>query len=159
MLEITQLVRSLDLPDNGYIVIGGGLLTALELRELHDIDILTSPEVFERFKQSGGWQQVEWIGQAGLRREPFEIGTQVRGFGVDDLLDYRYFIEDVPYLIPELVFTIKQLLRRPRDIRDMQLMQPLRDDFCRDCLHESQQIMRRMFPLTDAQFDQVIKSC
>ncbi|MBL8121826.1 hypothetical protein JNM87_03685 [Candidatus Saccharibacteria bacterium] len=144
MLDITQRIQALQLPESSYIIVGGSVLTALGLRELHDIDILTTPEVFECFRQAG-WQQVTWLGQPGLRHDVFEMGMQVHGYYVTDLLEGAYYIEGVPYINIELLYAIKSYLRRPEDLRDIDLMTPYVPRFCTDCVRQSYRIVTNMY--------------
>lgn len=144
MLDITRYIQSLQMPEGEYMVIGGGLLTALGLRELHDIDILTTPAVFERFRLAG-WQPVTWLGKPGLRGGIFEMGMEVHGYYLADLIEGAYRVEGVPYINIELLYAIKSHLRRPEDLQDITLLEQYRLRFCADCVRESHNIVNSMY--------------
>lgn len=144
-MAITRYVQSLQIPDDEYIVVGGGILTALKLRELHDIDILVSKRIFD-LASNNNWHKAGWSGTDGLRKGLFELGTQVRGYTVADLRREVMHIEGIPYLNLELMYCIKQKLRRQNDLRDIQIIDESNISLCRDCLAHAQQIVRQMYP-------------
>ena len=144
MLSITQQIKSLKLPTGSYIIVGGSILTALGIRELHDVDILVTPAVFAQFEQTG-WQRVTWAGQPGLRNGIFEMGTQLHGYTIKTLQEQTFYVEGIPYITPELIYTIKQQLRRPRDVRDLQLLAPHTARFCPECLENAKRTTERMY--------------
>ena len=122
MQNISELVRSLGLEDGTYIVVGGGVLTALGIRDLHDIDLLVTPDVFLQL-QIAGWPQASWMGKKGLRQGIFEVGTDVRGYTLPELLHEAVGIEGVTYLTLELVYAIKKRLDREEDRQDVALIE------------------------------------
>ncbi len=136
--------RPIPAPGRAHCRWGWHTLTALGLRELHDTDILVTDGVFESFKNQG-WVAAKWSGQDGLRHDIFELGTKVRGYTVADLQNEVSIIEGVPYINLELIYCIKQQLRRQNDLRDLQIIKASANSLCSDCIGHAQTIVRRMY--------------
>ena len=51
-MNILQKVKELNLPEGSYVVEGSGVLDVLGIREANDIDLVVSPEVYEKLKEA-----------------------------------------------------------------------------------------------------------
>ncbi len=52
-MNLFEEVKRLDLPPGEYVVIGSGILGALGIRDIADVDLLVSPRVFEQLRERG----------------------------------------------------------------------------------------------------------
>lgn len=120
-MDIRSKILSLGLPVGGYIVVGSGILHALGIRKSSDIDMVVTPEVFTNFEQQG-WQHGNWEGHPTLQHDVFDIGTSWGGKNVYELLKNVTYIDEIPYLSLTAVRAWKQKARRPKDVRDVELI-------------------------------------
>lgn len=58
-MSVIDKVRTLGLPDDEYIVIGSGLLDAWKLRTSSDIDLVVSPERFNKLARDEKYEYGE----------------------------------------------------------------------------------------------------
>lgn len=121
---IIERVTALKMPKNEYVIVGGAVMEALNLRESANIDIVVSREVFERFADDPEWQQLSagngklvyakdgiWIMRSWLGRT-LNIITRA---GVSKKGDVTFM--DLPQLI-----ACKQRLGRRKDQSDIALL-------------------------------------
>ena len=59
---VVEMVKSLGLNINDYVVIGGGVLEVLDLRQTVDVDLVVSKSIYGKFKDLG-WKEYK-IGRA-----------------------------------------------------------------------------------------------
>lgn len=52
--EVLCEIRSLRLPADQYVVVGGAALAARGIRETQDIDLVVTPSLFEELERAGG---------------------------------------------------------------------------------------------------------
>lgn len=117
-------------PDNS-VVIGSGILSALEIRKSKDIDVVVDDENYARLSKDTHFKKTQNHGQEILADELFEIGTY---WGVldknqtfDDLLKQSQVVNGVRYITLEFLFAVKEswLLDddvRQKDIDDVKLI-------------------------------------
>jgi hypothetical protein len=74
-MSIFEKTRELGLPENDFVVVGGGVLTALGLAKWdNDIDMAVTPEIFESFKDQN-WERYEREGKELLRNDIYDVGV------------------------------------------------------------------------------------
>lgn len=63
-MNIFEELKKLEIPKEDFVVLGSGILSALGIREVGDVDILVHPGMFETLKNQG-WQYkiIEIVGQ------------------------------------------------------------------------------------------------
>ncbi len=126
-MTIFERVRALALPDEGYAVIGGGVLEAHGLRRSGDVDLLVSLETYELLRTRG------WQGETGLDG----VGTKLRSGEAEAFLDMgvgEWKADNAGFLARaertdgvwfcSLADTraFKAALGRPKDLRDIALI-------------------------------------
>lgn len=128
-MNITEEVRKLDLPMGEYIVLGSGILGALGIREIGDIDLLVNPSVFDRLRADGwDYDEIEIEGQIRehLSRGDVEVYRDFwyGGHHPDPatLIADSYMIDGIPFLSLQKLSEIKRILARPKDLRDIELI-------------------------------------
>lgn len=54
-MDIYKEIDQLDLPTGEYVVLGSGILGALGIRAIADVDLLVTPSLFARLRERG-WE-------------------------------------------------------------------------------------------------------
>ncbi len=124
--EIVSTVKSLNLPENSYVVFGSAPLAAAGLREANDIDLLVSEKVFAELQKSG-WKEVHKSSDdKPLVHDVFEAHKNWNfsqySPTLENLLKSATIIEGIPFASIEEVRKWKVASRRLKDLRDIELI-------------------------------------
>ncbi len=124
--ELIRKVKALNLPERGYIVFGSGPLAAHGIREVNDIDLFISEEIYEKFKKEGWEEKTLETGDKYLVRGDIEAfadwGYREYNPSLEKLLDKADIIEGVPFAPMEEVLRWKLVFNREKDARDIELI-------------------------------------
>lgn len=124
--EIIAKVKSLNLPENSYVVFGSGPLAIDDIREANDIDLLVSKEVFEELKNAGWREFHKDDNDVPLVKDVFEAhenwNFSTYSPTLEHLLSTSKIVEGVPFASLEEVRKWKTASGRPKDIVDIQLI-------------------------------------
>lgn len=124
--SILDRIRALALPDDQYVVAGSGVMDALGLRESRDIDLIVTPELFEELRVRG-WRRFtehdEYVLKYGDAEALLTFPHDGRAMTRDDLLAHSVQIEEVTFVSPEFLRDWKQAKQRPKDIKDIGLLE------------------------------------
>lgn len=130
MSRIFEELTTLNLPAEHFVVVGSGILAALGIRDFNDIDILATPELFEKLKQSG-WKYEIW-NIDGCEREKVSRGQ------VEVYKDFRWqdgsmtpaealanteHIQGFNFLPLSKLLEIKKSMGREKDKEDIVLIE------------------------------------
>lgn len=130
--EVLIKVKSLDLPKGSYVVYGSAPLAVLGIREVNDIDLLVSDELYNELAKKG-WKKIH----KGPKDEPltFDIFDAHKSWEFSDyapklseLLSRAVYVEDVPFASLIDVKKWKEASGRPKDITDLKLI----DDYLKN---------------------------
>ena len=103
------------------IIIGSGILSARNLRESKDIDVVVTEEKYEELSTSDRFRKAKNHGREVLTDDLFEIGTIWTAVGktwkFDDLLDHSALIDGVRYNSVEFLLSAKKGWLADGDIR------------------------------------------
>jgi hypothetical protein len=129
-VNVIAEVKSLDLPKGEYVVFAGGLLAALGIRTTSDVDLLVSPELFNNLRNSG-WEELE-MEIAGRKRRKvargiFEAfsdfwGEDGKDVDITPWIKNAQDIDGVAFTSFDDFITIKRLMNRERDVKDIELL-------------------------------------
>ena len=129
-LDLFAELERLALPDGEYLVLGSGILGALGLRDVADIDLLVTPALFERLKNAGwGYSEPEIDGR---ERQKLQCGPaeafQDCWYGTTQADPQALFasavrINGFPFLSLEKLLEIKRAMHRQKDRDDLLLIQ------------------------------------
>ncbi|MFA6519765.1 MAG: hypothetical protein WCT41_03000 [Candidatus Paceibacterota bacterium] len=72
-MNIIEKAKELNFPPGEYVIVGSGPLEALDIRQAGDIDIAVLPELFERLRATGEWEEEERYGKIFLKKEKVDI--------------------------------------------------------------------------------------
>ncbi|MDB5166585.1 MAG: hypothetical protein JWM37_657 [Candidatus Saccharibacteria bacterium] len=103
------------------MVVGSGIMSALGLRQSHDVDLIVSSEVFEKLK-ADGWQTGHIVDRPVIYKDNFDVGMYWAGQQLDYWLPKATWIGGVPYLPIEDVLEWKQQVGREKDAADIALI-------------------------------------
>ena len=125
--DILAKVKSLNLPENSFIVFGSGPLAALGIREVNDIDLLVSKELREQLKKAGWEEQYKGPDDTPIAWGDFEAHDNWNfspyAPTFRELLSRATVIEGVPFASIEDVRKWKDASRRGnKDVTDIQLI-------------------------------------
>ncbi len=131
MLILSKL-DELGLNPENTVVIGSGILNALNLRESKDIDVVVTEEKYKELSNNSRFKKDHNHGREILADDLFEIGTSWtvvdKTWKFDDLLSHTTTIDGVRYNTVEFLLEAKRgwLVdgdARQKDIDDVKLMQ------------------------------------
>ncbi|MBP9738218.1 hypothetical protein KBD20_00865 [Candidatus Saccharibacteria bacterium] len=128
--KVVNVVKELALPSGKFAVFGGACLALLGIREAHDIEVFVSKDCVGYF-QDDLWRQTSFNGQ-----NPHLLGvvldTEVQAFLDWDCPGWQpniasYFsepevVEGVPCMPLDELMKWKHATARPKDLRDMELV-------------------------------------
>ena len=125
--ELMRVVKGLDLDPASFIVVGSGVLAALELREAGDVDVIVSPETFQRFEANPAWQRKTFDdGNYSLVRGGCELmldwGSPDKKPNLQDLKQDECTLNGIPFISPSRLLAWKERARRPKDLKDIEIL-------------------------------------
>ena len=120
--------KKLGFDTSEFIVIGSGLLAALELRKVDDIDLVVSEKIFELFANNPDWSKKKFDdGTFYLCNGIYEIGLDWDSTdtlpNLDDLKLYEIVIGEVPFINPQRLIKWKKWKGRKKDFEDIKLIE------------------------------------
>ena len=131
-MDVKSKLSSLGLAQDNSVVIGSGILSALDLRESSDIDIVVTESEYQRLTNNKQFTKTENYGREILADEIFEIGTSWGVLSKDqsfsDLKEQSVIIDGVRYVTIDFLLAVKKswLLDddvRQKDIDDVELIE------------------------------------
>ncbi len=128
MSKVINKVRSLNLPKDKYTVYGGGILDAYGLRESKDIDLVVTPDLFLEL-EIAGWERDKSKHYNALKFENIEVTYDWNLQDYDFRRSAKYLlknsieIDGINFVKPNEVLKYKKALMRPKDIRDIELLE------------------------------------
>lgn len=124
-LLFTDRVKALKLPLDELIVIGSGVMDALNLRQSNDIDLVVTDRLFNELETSG-WKKERRHGEDMLLQDDTEVwltwGIEDSSEHFDQLRRQSVTINGVVFSSPLYVMKWKMAMKRPKDIEDVQLL-------------------------------------
>lgn len=124
--EIITKVKTLNLPNNQYVVFGSCPLAAAGLREAQDIDLFVSKAVLAKLKESG-WQELyKSANDKPLVYDVFEAHDNWNFSSYSPTLEQLLLtatrIDGIPFVSLEEVIKWKISSGRPKDLADVELI-------------------------------------
>lgn len=126
-MNIYQKVKSINLPLDKYVVIGGSALEGCGIRKSSDIDICVTEDIYEKLKAKKDWQEVtKSDGLKVLQKDNFEIGTKW-GYGkyninVKALIDTSVVVNGIRLASLDEILNYKKVINRDKDKKDIKLI-------------------------------------
>src|SRR3989344_1534874 len=120
-MNIQSKLDEIGLTPENSIVIGSGILNALNIRESNDIDLVVDESSYIRLSQDPRFKKTENHGKEILADETFEIGTSWTQLGnvwkFENLLDKSVVLDGVRYHALEFLLEVKQSWLKDADVR------------------------------------------
>lgn len=130
MKNIFEEIERLELPKDEFVVLGSGILAALDIRESNDIDILATAELFAKLRAEGGWKY-EVVEINGTPREKLTGGLaevfkdfrwQGGSMSPEEGIAQAVKISGINFLPLLRLREIKTQMGREKDVRDVALI-------------------------------------
>lgn len=125
-MSVIERFLQLNLPPSECVVIGSGILDALDLRASRDIDIVASADLFDRLRTSAEWHTTVVHGELKLQKGDAEVWQSWGSAGVpnfDILSASGMTIGGVQFASPGFVITQKRERGQPKDTQDITLLE------------------------------------
>ncbi|OGC62470.1 hypothetical protein A2890_00575 [candidate division WWE3 bacterium RIFCSPLOWO2_01_FULL_53_14] len=128
-MDIFTRVKKFKLPAGQYAVFGSALLDVWGLRKAADLDIIVTPELYQKLKEEG-WKERQAHGFPMLVKEDANI-TTVQDKPTDgdynpdrlQLIKEAIKIKGIPFVKVEEVIACKKAYNRPKDLQDIKLLE------------------------------------
>jgi len=128
-MDIFTRVKKFKLPVGQYAVFGSSLLDAWGLRKAVDLDIIVTPELYQKLKEEG-WEEHQAHGFPMLVKNDANV-TTVQDKPTDgdynpdrmQLIKEANKIKGIPFVRVEEVIACKKAYNRPKDWQDIKLLE------------------------------------
>jgi hypothetical protein len=129
-MDIFKRLQELDFPLGSYVVVGGGLLAALGIREARDDDVAVTSALFEELRLRPGYQVLVKYGKEFLAYRDADIipGLDWEDYPttVEEAIRSAEIIKGFPFLNLEETIKFKRAMGREKDFRDIALLEEYR---------------------------------
>jgi hypothetical protein len=130
--SILSELKKIALPDGSYMVMGSGILDALDIRRAHDIDLVVNQYAFDQLLATGWDKKITSGGQHGIKHGVFEAysdwtdddGTVKT---VNELLVDAQWVNGVPFNSLAKLSLYKTRRGQEKDLNDLVLIQQFID--------------------------------
>ena len=121
-MDIKSKLDEIGLSPENSVVIGSGILDALEIRGNKDVDAVVSRDAYERLSLNNHFQKAENHGKEVLTDGLMEIGTSWTVIGEDwdfnMLLNQSVVIDEVRYNTLQFLLDVKRSWLKDADVRE-----------------------------------------
>lgn len=118
-----DMVKRLGLPHGSYVVIGGGVLEALHLRETNDVDLVVSEHVYTQYHKKGWREYVQDDGKRVLSHHGYQLMLTYVGKSLKDLAAHAFLLHGVRFMSVSDLIACKKAVGREKDLEDVRLLQ------------------------------------
>jgi len=124
-----------DLNPENCVIIGSGILQALELRKSNDIDLVVTEEKYQELKKTGQFEVKIKRNREILDNGFLEIGTDwfvlAESYNFDKLKKNSVIVSGQRYITLDFLYLVKESWRkvgeaRPKDLDDLNLIDEYR---------------------------------
>jgi MFS superfamily sulfate permease-like transporter len=121
--SVYDFVKKLKLNDEDYVVVGGAVMEALNLRETKDIDIVVADTTYKKLKDSEEWQEsILSNGERILSHYGYEVMKTWMGYDIDKLRRSSFVKNGIHLMGVTQLIDAKKQLARDKDIEDAALL-------------------------------------
>lgn len=117
-----DMVKRLKLPDESYVVIGGGVLEALGLRDTMDVDMVVNKTIYKQFHERGWKEYVHDDGKRILSHRGYKLMTSYVGRDIGRLLRHSFTKDGVHFIGIDDLIKSKEQFGRAKDLEDIALL-------------------------------------
>jgi hypothetical protein len=106
-----------------FVIVGGGILGALGIRETSDIDLIVSKRLFDELSNESGWTLHTFGNTAVLKKGMLDVGIKYGSWTYDNLVKDSQIIDGLRYINIHKLLEHKQSSTREKDQKDIKLIQ------------------------------------
>lgn len=110
-MNIKALLSETHINSDNAIVIGSGILNALELRKSHDVEVIVSEQTYRNIEKDKSFREEEVNGKSWLKSGLLNVGMVWdivdEQWTFESLLDHSIVIDDVRYITVEFLCNAK----------------------------------------------------
>lgn len=130
-MNIFEEIEKLNFPNDEFIIVGSGIMAVKGIRDTNDLDIVVSPELFEKCKNDG-WEIQSWTkegieGMDWLKKGNIDLYMQLSrkngSLSLKDLLKNSEKINGVSFNTLEALIDFKREYGRPKDFEDIKIIE------------------------------------
>jgi len=125
--ELLKRVKDLGIPLGEYAVFGSGPIGVRGLREMHDIDLIVSDNIFDEYLNKPGWRIKEIYGYRDwLKNDELEIEMGRdwhEGWDVEKMIKEADMIDGLPFVQLDYLIKWKKFFGREKDLKDVELIE------------------------------------
>jgi|JI10StandDraft_1071094.scaffolds.fasta_scaffold05555_18 SulP family sulfate permease len=118
-----DMIKRLDPPSGSYVVIGGGVLEALGLRETNDVDLVVSERLYRHYRKKGWREYVQDDGKRVLSHHGYQLMLTYVGKSLKDLAAHAFLLHGVSFMSVSDLIACKKAVGREKDLEDVRLLQ------------------------------------
>ena len=117
------MVQRLGIKKNGYVVIGGAVLEALNLRRTNDIDMVVSDETYAHYRDTEHWKEfVQDNGKKVLTHNGYNLMHTWMGKSFKRIRQNAFELNGVWFMDVDDLIEAKRHLGRRKDMSDIALL-------------------------------------
>ena len=125
--DVIRELRALSLPEDQYVVVGGGVLALLGLRDTEDIDLVVTEGLFNQLHEQGWRAKIRPNGKPGLKLDVVEayldVDCDTFERSTSWLLEHAQVLDGIPTTDLETLAGFKAGYGRPKDLLDLAMLQ------------------------------------
>lgn len=129
MIDVFKKLKELNFPKGEYVVVGGAM-TAHNIREAHDLDILVTPNLYKLLRKQGYksclCEKCIELGRLMLKKGDVDIlpGFMFNNYigDIKKLIKNADIIKGYPFIKLTELIKFKKEMARPKDLEDIRLM-------------------------------------
>ncbi len=125
-MNIIEKVKKLKFPFGQYVVISGGTLEALGIRDTEDVDIAVLLELHKKIRKGGEWREEVRHNKIFLVKDGIEINPDISWASYQtstkQVIDTAIVVDGVPFMNLIELKKFKIALGRDKDLRDIKLI-------------------------------------
>lgn len=124
-----DMIKRLDLHHNQYVVIGGGVMETLGLRDAHDVDMVVTERTYKKFRDQKKWKEfVHDDGKRVLSHNGYHMMMTWMGRDIERLQKDSFTKEGVTFMSISQLIACKKRLGRKKDKADLELLEKYIND-------------------------------
>lgn len=126
-MNIFNQIKKLNFPLGKYVVVGGAAMAARGIKNTRDIDIVVTPDLFEKCKREGWRPKLKPNGEIGLQKGIVEVYLDVNCGDFNPTTEYLIqsseIINGILFLNLKNVIRFKKEYGKEKDARDIGLIE------------------------------------
>lgn len=124
-----EMIKSLALPADSFVAIGGAVMEALSLRDTRDVDLVVRDDTYRKFRDEEKWQEyTQDNGKKILSYHGYNLMRSWMGYNYRRLKNNSFKKSGIDYMSVEDLIVAKTHLARKKDLADVKLLKNYRKE-------------------------------